>query len=498
MITKKRSAALLAGTLLVATTAACGGAGSPSTTGGAGSGEGGTKSKELKIMRTYHASLEQFQGSDNINDNKLIKLLREKSGYNVTYEPLPKDNVAQKISVVLASGDVPDILWIPGKADYFKLAQQGAFEPLDDLVAQYIPNLDTVFSKEELDAVRYDGKLYAIPHRAAAKVGAGVLLRWDLFEEAGLAEPTTLDELYAAMKTLKEKYDISPLTAAASNPGGFTSAFAPFAGAFGVGTTTVAKDGKLEFAWLQPEYMAFLETMKQWYEEGLIDQEFAINKDVKDRMINGTAAVSTTYWADALTIDRSIAEKQTGGVIRYAAPPIGKDGHSGIPEQGLTSLYQVIPKQAKNKIGAAEYFNFIFGEEADRVTTFGIEGEDYTVEDGKVVQTAEQSNAIPWRTLYFLSDTDPSFFARLEAKGFMPYYEPLTAHKQVREETAYAPSIAAWDTKFTELRNYAEENALKFIMNKRDLSEFDKFVEEFNAKGGKAAIDAMNEWYTKQ
>src|SRR5690606_9230289 len=98
----------------------------------------------------------------------------------------------------------------------------------------------------------------------------------------------------------------------------------------------------------------------------------------------------------------------------------------------------------------------------------------------------------------FLSDTDPSFFARLEAKGFLPYYEPLTHHKQNREETAYAPSVAAWDSNFTELRNYMEENALKFIMGKRDLSEFDKFVEEFNAKGGKEAIDAMNEWFTNK
>jgi putative aldouronate transport system substrate-binding protein len=55
--------------------------------------------------------------------------------------------------------------------------------------------------------------------------------------------------------------------------------------------------------------------------------------------------------------------------------------------------------------------------------------------------------------------------------------------------------VEAWDTKFTELRNYVEENSLRFIMGKRDLNEFDKFVGEFNAKGGKAAIDAMNQWY---
>ncbi|MFD0958384.1 extracellular solute-binding protein [Paenibacillus chungangensis] len=463
-----------------------------------GSGKNDGTAAPLSIMRTYHASLEQFQGSDNINDNKLVKLLREWSGYDVEYETLPKDNVSQKLSVVLASGDVPDILWIPGKADYFKLAQQGAFEPLDELIETYIPNLEKIFTKEELDAARYEGKLYAIPHRTASKVDHGVLTRWDIFEEVGLKEPTTLDELHEAMKVIKDRKNMAPLTAAASNPGGFTGAFAPFAGAFGVGTTTIEKDGKLEFSWLQAEYKSFLTMLKQWYDEGLIDQEFAINKDVKDRMINGTAAIGSIPWYDAQMIDRSIADKNNGGVIRYIAPPVGDNGHSGYPETGLTSLYQVIPIQANNKEGAAKYFNFIFSEKADKLTTFGIEGEDYTVENDQVVQTPEQSNAIPWRTLYFLSDTDPSFFARLEAKGFLPYYEPLTGFEQNREETAYAPSIEAWDTNFTELRNYAEENAMKFIMNKRDLGEFDQFVKEFNAKGGKEAIDAMNEWYTQK
>lgn len=488
--------ALLAGLI-----AACGGSGNAGgNDGGAasdGGGVAGVRSKDLLIMRTYHPSLEQFQGSDNINDNKLVRLLKEWSGYNVKYEPLPKDNYSQKISVILASGDVPDILWIPGKSDYFKLAKQGAFEPLDNLIQKYVPNLGKVFTQEELDAAKLDGVTYGIPVRVAQKVGNGVLIRADILEGLGLKDPKTIDELYAAMKTIKEKKNIAPLTAAASNPGAFMGAFAPFAGAFGVGTTTVDVNGKLEFSWLQPQYKEFLETMKKWYDEGLIDQEFAINKDVKDKMINGTAAFSTTYWADAFTIDRSIAEKKTGGSIRYIEPPVGKDGRSGVPQQSLATTYVVIPKQAKNKEGAADYYNFLLEDKTDMLITFGIENEDYKVENGKVVQTQEQSNAIPWRTLYFMLDTDKSFNARLEAKGFLPYYNQLLPHKQIREETAYAPFVEAWDTKYTELRNFAEENSLKFIMGKRDLNEFDKFVGEFNAKGGKAAIDAMNEWYAK-
>ncbi|TBL74547.1 extracellular solute-binding protein [Paenibacillus thalictri] len=470
-----------------------------STGSSAGSNGSASKNKDLRVMMVYHPSMEQFKGTDNMNDNKLVKVIREKSGFNVKYESLPKDNPAQKVSIILASGDVPDLMRISGKSDYFKLAQQGAFEPLDDLIKQYIPNSSAMNTAEVLDSTRYGGKIYGLPHRVAQKVGNGILGRSDIIKALGLKDPSTLDEFYTTLKTIKEKKNIAPLTARGANPGSFAQSFEPFAAAFGVGSTTVVKNGKLEFSWVQPEYKEFLETMKKWYDEGLIDQEFSINKDVKDKMINGTAVYSVSSWPDAQTIDRSIKDKNTGGTIQYIAPVTGKNGQSGFMEEAVTgSSYWVIPKQAKNKQGAAEYINYIYGAEADKLLTYGIEGEDYKVENGKAVQTPEQSNAIPWRTLYFLGDSDPSFFARLEAKGFLPYYKPLEPFKRNREETVFAPSVEAYDTKFSELRNFMEENALKFIMNKRNLSEFDKFVQEFNAKGGKAAIDAMNEWYTKK
>ncbi|GAA3412509.1 extracellular solute-binding protein [Paenibacillus hodogayensis] len=497
---KKTAFIGLSTVMLAGVAAGCGDGGGkngPSASGGS-NGAGTVSNKNITLMRSYHASMEQFKGGDTINSNKLVNVLKQKSGFNVKYESLPKDNADQKVSIILASGDVPDILWVSGKSNYFKLAQQGAFEPLDELIKTYIPNMATYLPAEIAEAAKLDGKMYGIPNRVAQKVGNGILERSDIMKELGLKDPATLDDMYTTLKTIKEKKNIAPLTGTGGSPGSFMGSFLPYAAAYGVGTSTVVRDGKLEFSWVQPEYKEFLTTMRKWYAEGLIDQEFAINKDVKDKIINGTAAFSSVYWADAYTIDNSMKEKKNGGTLQYIAPITGKNGQSGFQVEGIPNGYIVIPKQAKNKEGAAAYINYILSAETDTFLTYGIEGEDYKVENGQPVQTAEQSNNIPWRTLYFFGDTDPSFNARLKAKGFLPYYEPLLAFKQNREETAYAPAIEAYDTKYTELRNYTEENALKFIMGKRDLGEFDKFVQEFNAKGGKAAIDAMNVWFTKK
>lgn len=120
------------------------------------------------------------------------------------------------------------------------------------------------------------------------------------------------------------------------------------------------------------------------------------------------------------------------------------------------------------------------------------------MDNGKVVQTLEESNAIGWRIVYQLMDTPANTVNRMNVKGFTPYYEPLLKDKQVREETYYAPSIDAYDKKLTELITFKSENTVKFIMGARSLNEFDDFVKEFNARGGTAAINAMNEWFTKK
>ena len=52
-----------------------------------------------------------------------------------------------------------------------------------------------------LEAGTYDGKLYAVPYYAGARI---VVYRKDLFEEAGIEIPTTLDEFLAAGVALKE------------------------------------------------------------------------------------------------------------------------------------------------------------------------------------------------------------------------------------------------------------------------------------------------------
>ena len=237
----------------------------PSNTDGKATQTPAAQKKEATILTIYNAAVDELKDGKTLDSNQLIDYHRSKSGIQVKYEVLPKDNPMQKVAVILASGDVPDLLNFPSvnKEDFFKLAAQGAFEPLDDLIAKYAPDYKKLVPQATIDAARYNKQLYAFPTVNLIEANEGIYARTDILKELNLKEPSTLDEYYNVLKTIKEKKGIIPLTAAASSPGEFDGTLAPLAGAFGVGTNTVVKNGKLEFSWVQPEYKEYLAFLKK-------------------------------------------------------------------------------------------------------------------------------------------------------------------------------------------------------------------------------------------
>jgi multiple sugar transport system substrate-binding protein len=112
------------------------------------------------------------------------------------------DQVKQKLMVVHASGEGPDLAclrleWVP------TLVEQGILQPIEDGLhsawATILPAL--------LPAVEHRGKRYALPYDIGVRV---ILYRADLFDRVGLPAPSpswTWDDLVAAAKQLTQDLD---------------------------------------------------------------------------------------------------------------------------------------------------------------------------------------------------------------------------------------------------------------------------------------------------
>jgi N,N'-diacetylchitobiose transport system substrate-binding protein len=115
----------------------------------------------------------------------------------VQFERQEWTGIVEKLTTALSGSDSPDVVEFGNtQAQTFEAA--GAVVDLTDK-RDALGGDDLLQSL--LEAGTYDNKLYAVPYYAGARI---VLYRTDLFEAAGIAVPTTLDEFLAAGVALTE------------------------------------------------------------------------------------------------------------------------------------------------------------------------------------------------------------------------------------------------------------------------------------------------------
>lgn len=129
-------------------------------------------------------------------DGEGVKMINERFGVDFRPEFISYADYNQKLPVKLAGGDVPDITGMEApNANYYKWASQGAFLAIDDLVDQY-PSLSKV-PDFVYDAMRVNGKIYAIPRYFPVRYITVPIIRQDWLDNLNLAMPTSYDELLA-------------------------------------------------------------------------------------------------------------------------------------------------------------------------------------------------------------------------------------------------------------------------------------------------------------
>ncbi len=119
---------------------------------------------------------------------------------NVEFERQQWTGIVERLTTALSSNDSPDVVEFGNtQAQTFEAA--GAVIDLTDDKAE-LGGDDLLTSLEE--AGTYDGAFYAVPYYAGARI---MIYRTDLFEEAGIEVPTTLEETLAAGVALKDASD---------------------------------------------------------------------------------------------------------------------------------------------------------------------------------------------------------------------------------------------------------------------------------------------------
>ena len=119
-------------------------------------------------------------------------------GITVKFETFEAANYNTILATALAGGTGPDLMMVRAYGGMETIAAPGYLEPLS---VETVPALkDFAPSALAAETMRSDGKIYAVPFASQTQL---VIYNKKIFDENGISEPQTWDELIAAAEKLK-------------------------------------------------------------------------------------------------------------------------------------------------------------------------------------------------------------------------------------------------------------------------------------------------------
>lgn len=114
-------------------------------------------------------------------------------------------DLKSKTQVMLAAGEDMDLIFDAPWNHMNEMIASGYYEPLDELIQKYGPNLISTRSELMINSNKVEGKIYGLPLGVYHGTGRNYLIRKDIREKLGLAPIKTYDDLKNFLYLVKEK-----------------------------------------------------------------------------------------------------------------------------------------------------------------------------------------------------------------------------------------------------------------------------------------------------
>jgi putative aldouronate transport system substrate-binding protein len=398
---------------------------------------------------------------------------------------LPSAGYADKLSVMLLGGDIPDLIYFQGGDA--KMAEQGILEDLTPWIEKE-PNLKAALYPHNVERLKnYPYLLYIYPVRAPQPV-----IRKDWLEKTGLQPPETVDDYVKLFEAIKDgdldgngKADTYGVTVA-DNTNELDSIFNQ---AFGItGTWMKDADGQWVNARITPQEKDKIAFYASLREKGLLDPEYITTHwDVKeDKFYSGRAGVIFGSSAEVIDIyTGKMRQAHPDQDIDLVLLPIPK-GPAG---QGLAAVDVskesrgfAISAVSEHKEEVAKLLDFMASPEGQMMDRMGFEGEQY-VKEGDTIKVTDK-----------ISTWYARFFAAANWKPPVQWMSEAAQQSLENTKTWYKPDNAfVWPAEYAADRD-ATENVYrswvyKFISGEASMDQWDQFVSEFNAAGNQHMTD---------
>jgi putative aldouronate transport system substrate-binding protein len=455
---------------------------------------------------------------------------------NVKLEPsaVPLSDYEQKRSVVISAGDAPLIIPKTYHPQENAFVSSGAILPVSDyidLMPNFKEKVETWGMKPEIDTLRQsDGKYYLLPglHQKPWQ-DYSLVVRTDILQELGLQEPKTWDEVYTMLKAMKAKYpNLYPMTDRYSQPKPTANLWNILGSSYGAPGGWGFEHARWDAAAGKFFYTAASDKWKEWVTflnklvaEKLLDPESFTQTDDQARskiatdksfVITGNAqALVNDYRPDA-------AKNNPKAQFKKIPLPIGPAGEvNPAPRMENGVMISSKAKDNKNFVAMMQFIDWLYySDEGQHFAKWGVEGVTHTKDASGKTQLAQDVNVIglrpnapkhlqkdfgfyngvfayggkPELVQGFFSPEEQEYQKVLSARPAAPWMPgpPAPFTDEEREQ------VTLWETA---LRDYLEQQTMKFILGQRPLTEWDKYLAELKSRNMDQYMELVQKAYDR-
>lgn len=453
------------------------------------------------------------------NEVETTKIMEERFGVEFEITATGWGNeYRQRQQIIMASGDYPEIMTIENNAVEIDYGTSGALLPLNEHFDDY-PNLANYIPPEQWDVMRLpDGNIYTVPTTSALADGTPISqtrvlnYRTDWLEQLGYEIPETTEEYFevaVAFSTQDPDGNGEDDTYAVGGQDGDIGFFAAHFAAFGAGRSIWTDiEGEIVNLALQPGAKDALKYLNRLWEAGAIDPEWITDNSDRWRQKWLTGVFGAPY------IFGHLADKNNYDGFREQfkanvpdgeweiGPPLAAPGYEDVAfgSDKLSTrgwMRSTIVGQAENAMAALPILDFMASEEGRFQYTYGEAGTDYEINaDGSVTVLADEERKAEYGiNLYHVPIIRPASFAHMSA-----YYQDRLALWEAERKTRATdylliPEVGEYNQI---LEDYVEGEFVKMIIGETPIDGgYERFVEEFNRRGGTELKEALNAAYNQ-
>lgn len=465
--------------------------------------------------------LEFFMVGDGPKDlqmvqDKLNEMTKADLNCTVKFNYTTWTDYTTKYNLLLSTGQPIDLIYTAGWLDYQKLARNGAFLALDDLLPKYAPELYAFVPQDVFNQIKIGGKIYTVPATWKEYISNGFQYRQDLQEKYSLPVPDSLANVEAYLEGVKKNDPGQVLTNETASSGPLAASFSSFgaldfkyswanATLYGMvsdyGTPSVMRP-----YWGTPEFIEDMKMFKRWADKGFWSRSALSAKNDPTSFPNGKAIVVMSgqnpnkFGKDTDIVLGAHPDWKVGYI------PYANSNGVAVPAHATQNGYGV-PVSSKNPERALMFYQkLVLDKTYHDLTEYGILGVHYNVtadgyyeaigDPSKSGFVREGMNGWGWRNPNFMLfpksfDVVKKVFADMDViANKQPLYKGINIGGGFAEDyTSYSSERAALGTVLTQYMAPLEAGLVKDV---------DAAVKTLMDKMKAAGLDTIQAEYQKQ